>query len=90
MILGMNIERVTVSLPVEVRRAAQHVAQATGVPFSSVVTQALEAWVRGRLVDAWLDEYQVEHGAFDEAELRQIAADAGVEYVPVAPSRTVA
>lgn len=86
----MSADRVTVSLPAEVRLAAQRVAQEAGVPFSAVVTEALAAWVRGRLVDAWLSEYQAEHGAFDEAELREIAEDAGMAYIPPAPSRTVA
>ncbi|GAA1168539.1 type II toxin-antitoxin system CcdA family antitoxin [Pseudonocardia alaniniphila] len=86
----MSSDRVTVSLPAEVRLAAQRVAQEAGVPFSAVVTEALETWVRGRLIDAWLVEYQAEHGAFDEAELREIAAEAGVAYIPPSPSRTVA
>jgi len=90
MIPGMSIDRVTVSLPTEVRQAAQRVAQETGVPFSTVVADALAAWVRGRLVDAWLTEHQVEFGDFDEAELQRVAADAGVTYLPPMTSRTVA
>jgi predicted transcriptional regulator len=86
----MSADRVTVSLPAEVHRAAQRVARETGVPFSAVVTEALEVWVRGRLIDAWLADYESEHGAFDEAELREIAAEAGVAYIPPTPSRTVA
>ena len=86
----MTSDRVTVSLPAEVRRAAQRIAQETGVPFSAVVAQALSAWVRGRLVDAWLAEHQAEFGAFDEAELRRIAGEAGVPYLPPLTSRTVA
>ncbi|WP_232665803.1 hypothetical protein [Pseudonocardia sp. TRM90224] len=86
----MSADRVTVSLPAEVRIAAQRVAQEAGVPFSAVVTEALETWVRGRLIDAWLVEYQVEHGEFDEAELREIATEAGVAYIPPSTSRTVA
>lgn len=90
MILGMSTDRVTVSLPAEVRVAAQRVAKETGVPFSAVVTEALESWVRGRLIDAWLVEFQSEQGAFDEAELQAIAAEAGVAYIPPSASRTVA
>lgn len=86
----MSTERVTVSLPADVRLAAQRVAQEAGVPFSAVVTEALETWVRGRLIDAWLVDYEAEHGAFDEAELREIAAEAGVAYIPPTSSRTVA
>jgi hypothetical protein len=37
--------------------------------------------MRGRLVDAWLAEHQATPGAFDEDELRALAAEAGVPYV---------
>jgi Arc/MetJ-type ribon-helix-helix transcriptional regulator len=84
------MERVTVSLPPDVRQAAQRVADDAGVSFSSVVNDALDAWLRGRLVDEWLEEHQAEHGAFDEEELRQLAADAGVPYLLPRPSRPVA
>lgn len=46
----------------------------------------LTGWMRGRLVDAWLAEHQAEHGTFDEAELRELAAESGVPYL--APGRT--
>lgn len=83
-------ERVTVSLPTEVRRAAQRVAEATGVPFSAVVQDALATWLRTRLVDAWLAEHQAAHGAFSEDELRALAAEAGVPYLPPTASRSAA
>ena len=83
-------ERVTVSLPTEVRRAAQRVAQATGVPFSAVVQDALATWLRTRLVDAWLAEHQAAHGAFSEDVLRALAAEAGVPYLPPTTSRSAA
>ena len=87
---GMSFDRVTVSLPAEVRQAAQRVAHEVGVSFSAVVADALASWLRGRLVDAWLAEHEAEFGAFDEAELEQIAAEAGVPYLPAANARTVA
>ncbi|MGH8965542.1 MAG: CopG family transcriptional regulator [Actinomycetes bacterium] len=77
----MSTERVTVSLPDEVRRAAQSIAEERGVSFSAVVAEALTGWMRGRLVDAWLAEHQAAHGAFSEDELRALAADAGVPYL---------
>ena len=86
----MSSDRVTVSLPTEVRQAAQRIAQESGVPFSTVVAQALAAWLRGRLVDAWLSEHEAQFGAFDEAELRALAEEAGVAYLPPIHSRTVA
>lgn len=79
-------ERVTVSLPDEVRSAAQRIAEERGTSFSAVVTEALTGWMRGRLVDAWLAEHQAVHGRFDEDELRALAAEAGVPYL--GPGRT--
>lgn len=75
-------ERVTVSLPAQVRQTAQRVADDLGTSFSAVVTDALMGWLRGRLVDAWLTEHQAVHGAFDEEELRALARQAGVPYLP--------
>jgi predicted transcriptional regulator len=77
-------DRVTISLPSDLRDAALKVAQVTGQPFSSVVQEALTAFLRGRLVDAWLLEYEAEHGSFSEEELRSIAERAGVPYLPPA------
>lgn len=90
MIPGMSSDRVTVSLPAEVRQAAQRVAREAGVPFSVVVADALSMWLRGRLVDAWLAEHEATFGAFDEAELQALAAEAGVAYLPPTKNRTVA
>ena len=77
----MSNGRVTVSLPDDVLQGAQRIAEERGTSFSAVVCEALTAWMRGRLVDTWLAEYQATHGAFDEDELRALAADAGVPYV---------
>ena len=77
----MSTDRVTVSLPDDVRRAAPRIAEGRGTSFSAVVAEALTGWMRGRLVDAWLAEHQAAQGTFDEDELRALAADAGVPYV---------
>ena len=74
--------RVTVSLPDDVRDTAQRAADEMNSSFSSVVTQALTAWSRGRLVDEWLADYQAEFGAFSETELRESAERAGIPYQP--------
>lgn len=70
------------SLPGDIRQSAQHIADGLGVSFSSVVSDALANWLRSRLVDAWLAEHQENHGAFGEDELRALAAQAGVPYLP--------
>jgi Arc/MetJ-type ribon-helix-helix transcriptional regulator len=82
----MSTERVTVSLPEQIRQSAQRIADDLGVSFSSVVSDALAGWLRSRLIDAWLAEHQETHGAFDEDELRALATEAGVAYLP---ARTV-
>ncbi len=82
----MTTERVTVSLPEDVRRTSQRMADELGLSFSAVVTQALGGWLRARLVDAWLAEHQAEHGTFDEDELRALAAEVGMPYL--APGRS--
>ena len=86
----MSTERVTVSLPAELRQAVQKVADESGIPFSAAVSGALSAWIRGQLVDAWLADHQVEHGVFEEDELRALALEAGVPYVPAGRARSVA
>jgi len=78
----MKVERVTVSLPDELRQAAARIAEEREVPFSAVVAEALTGWLRGRLVDSWLLEHQAEHGSFDEGELMELAASVGVPYLP--------
>ncbi len=75
-------ERVTVSLPADVRQAAEKVAENTGVPFSNVVSEALSAWLRGRLLDEWLDDFQKRNGVFDEGELQALADEVGLPYLP--------
>lgn len=78
----MSTERVTVSLPGEIRQSAQRIADGLGVSFSSVVSDALAGWLRSRLIDAWLAEHQEAYGAFDDDELRALATEAGVPYLP--------
>lgn len=86
----MSTARITVSLPAEVRQAALTVAQSAGVPLSSVVNEAITAWLRTRLVDAWLVDFQQRSGTFDETELEQLAAETGVPYLPPRPRFSVA
>ncbi len=83
----MSVERITVSLPAEVKESAQRMAEQAGVPLSTVVAEALQAWTRGRLTDAWLAEYQDEFGEFTEDELRDIATETGAVYVPPSADR---
>jgi predicted transcriptional regulator len=77
----MSTERVTVSLPTEVREAAQRIAEETGTSFSGVVTEALLTVVRQRVLAEVLADYQAEHGAFTEDEIRAAAAEMGLPYI---------
>ena len=78
----MTTERVTVSLPAELRAMAQQTANNLGLPVSTVVAEALTYRLRGRLVDEWLVDYQTTHGPFSESEVVEIAAASGVPYLP--------
>lgn len=86
----MTTARVTITLPQELHASAQHAAEIAGLPFSTVVAEALAAWTRGRLVDEWLAEHQAAYGAFDEGELRALAEETGVPYVPPSEARPAA
>jgi predicted transcriptional regulator len=77
-----TIERVTVSLPAPVRRQAQRLAEAQDTTFSAVVTSALEDWMRGKLLDQWLEEFEAEFGPITEEELQAFARRSGMRYLP--------
>ena len=77
----MTTARVTVTLPHDLHATAQQAAEAAGLPFSAVVTEALSAWTQGRLVDEWLAEHQAAHGQFEEEQPKALAQETGVLYV---------
>ncbi len=79
-----TIERVTVSLPAQVRQQAQRLAELEERTFSSVVTSALEDWMRGKLLDEWLREQEEEFGPISENELKAFAERSGMRYLPPA------
>lgn len=71
-------------MPQELRRFIAHEADQVGLSFSAVVTSALAAWARGRLIDTWLSEHQTAHGTVSENELKALANDARVPHLPPA------
>lgn len=76
------MERVTISMPGPVREAVARFAEEDGVSFSAFMTSAVEDWVRGRLLDEWLAEQAAEFGGWDEDEMKRLAAEAGIAYLP--------
>lgn len=86
----MTTARVTITLPSDLREAAQRAAEVAGAPFSTVVSDALAAWVRSQLVDAWLAEHQQAYGVSYEDELRALAEETGVPYTPPGRPRQAA
>ena len=75
-------ERVTVTIPVEMRRHAQSVADERHVALSTVVSEALASYLRSRALQEWVTEYEVEHGVITEDELVEFARETGVPYSP--------
>ncbi|CAN5398445.1 hypothetical protein BH24ACT9_BH24ACT9_11960 [soil metagenome] len=62
----MSMEQITVALPRDVWQSAERIADRLDASLSAVVATALVEWVRPRLVDSWLVEYELAHGAFGE------------------------
>lgn len=76
------MERVTVSMPANVRESAARIAEDEGQSFSALVTSAVEDMIRGRLLDEWLEEMAAERGGWDEESLKALAAETGLPYTP--------
>jgi len=76
------MERVTVSMPARVRESAARFAEEDGLSFSAFITSAVEDWIRGRLLDQWLEEQAAERGGWDEEEMKRLAAEIGIPYLP--------
>ena len=86
----MTVERITVSLPAAIRADVQQAADDAGIPLSTAVAEALSSWLRHQHLGTWLAEYQAGHGAFTEDELRALAEEKGVPYVPPRRKRSAA
>lgn len=70
------------TIPVEMRRHAQSVADERHVALSTVVSEALASYLRSRALQEWVTEYEVEHGVITEDELVEFARETGVPYSP--------
>lgn len=76
----MPIERVTVSLPAELRQAAQKAADSTGTAFSAIVADALLVWVRGQKIDELIAAYEAEEGEITDDEMQAMAEQMGLPF----------
>jgi hypothetical protein len=78
----MAKSQVTVRVPEEIKEFAQRVADESGRPLSAVLSEALGQWVRWRLWDEYLVDWQSKYGTFDEEQLKNVAREHGMPYVP--------
>jgi predicted DNA-binding protein len=77
-----TMERVTISIPSQLRQSAARLAEREGRSFSAFVSSAVEDHLRGLLVDEWLAEQAAERGGWDEEELKALAEETGIPYLP--------
>ncbi len=73
-------ERVTVTIPIEMRQAAQREAEERNVALSTVVSEALAEHVRARALREVVEDYEAEFGVITEDEMREYAARVGIPY----------
>ena len=80
---GMSIaERVTISIPADLRASAARLADREGRSFSAFVSSAVEDHIRGLLLDEWLAEQAEADGGWDEEDLKALAERTGIPYLP--------
>lgn len=75
-------ERVTISIPADLRASAARLAEGEGRSFSAFITSAVEDHIRGLLLDEWLAEQAEADGGWDEDELKALAERTGIPYLP--------
>ena len=69
MLIGMAVDRLSITVDAELGRAVRAAARASGASVSSWAAEALAASVRQRNMREFLDDWQAEQGAFTEQEL---------------------
>ena len=68
-LIGMAVDRLSITVGADLGRAAREAATAGGVSLSSWVAEAIEERVRQVSLATFLDDWQAEHGAFTEEQL---------------------
>ena len=67
----MAVEKLSISMDVELAEAIRQAAEDDGLSVSAWIAKQVDRTIRMRRLDQLLEEYQAEHGAFTEDELRQ-------------------
>jgi predicted DNA-binding protein len=80
--MSATTDRVTISIPSQLRASAAHLAEREGKSFSAFISSAVEDHIRGLLLDEWLAEQAAERGGWDEEELKKLAEETGIPYLP--------
>ncbi len=73
-------ERVTITIPVEMKRDAQLIADERHIALSAVVSEALASYLRTQALQEWVAEYEAEFGVITEEELIEYSRKTGVPY----------
>jgi hypothetical protein len=64
----MAVEKMSLSIPVKLARAARREAKHEGISVSAWVARAIERQTKLAGLRRLIDEYEAEHGAFTEEE----------------------
>jgi hypothetical protein len=79
----VGVEKMSISMEAELAAQVRRAAAARGQPVSNWVADTLTRQLRRQELRKLLDEYQAEHGAFTEEELREAGVRMG--YIPADP-----
>lgn len=68
-LMGMAVDRLSITVDAELGRAVREAARASGTSLSSWAAEALADAVRHRNMQEFLDDWEAEQGPFTEEEL---------------------
>ncbi len=80
----MAVEKMSISMDAELAEKIRRAAEDDGLSVSAWIAKRVDREIRMRGIDRLLEEYQEEHGAFTEEEIRQ--ADIRLGYLPPDPT----
>ena len=87
----MAVDKPTISMDAELREQADRLARAEGISFSAFVSNAVSDAVHRRRASkellAIVADWEGEHGAITDAELRAAASDLGLEVAATARAK---